>query len=263
LKRVVVISDLHCGHRFGLTHPDFDARPQTPDSGSSAWKRYKLRRKCWRYVEQKAVELQPIDVLIVNGDCIDGKGKKSGATELLTTDRNVQVEMAVVAIQEFKAANVVMSFGTPYHTGVGEDWEKQIYKEVGALKIGGHDWLDVNGLVFDYRHFVSRSSIPHGRHTAVARERLWSLLWAERGEYPKSDIILRSHVHYYAFCGGTGWLAMTTPSLQWYGSKFGARASSGEVDFGFVHFDVESKNDWEPDAHILRIKSPRQQVIKI
>ncbi len=260
-KTVVVASDLHCGHQVGLTHPDFDARPQ--DSRSDAYHLWKLRRSCWNFVVDKAAQLQPIDLLIVNADCIDGKGDKSGATELITVDRNEQCDMAIAGIEQFNAGNTVMSYGTSYHTGVREDFEDQIAKSVGALKIGSHDWVDVNGLVFDYRHHVGSSVIPHGRHTAVARERLWSVLWAERGEYPRGDVIIRSHVHYFAYCGGSDWLAMTTPALQAYGSKFGARRASGVVDYGFVSFDVTSRESYEWREHILRFKRQKPKVLKI
>ncbi len=261
MKRVVVVSDFHCGHKVGLTHPDFDARPKR--TRTQAWDFFRLRRKCWDFVARRAEKLQPVDLLIVNGDCIDGKGGKSGGTELLTTDRDEQCAMAVAVIEQFRAETILMSHGTPYHTGSGEDWENSIAKDVDAHKIGNHDFASVNGVVFDYRHYVGRSVIPHGRHTAVAREKLWSILWSERGEYPASDIILRSHVHYHAFCGGPGWLAMTTPALQAYGSKFGARIATGVVDYGFVHFDVGGEGDWSWDSHILRFRNPKRQVIKI
>lgn len=260
-KRVCVISDLHCGHQVGLTHPDFDARPQ--NTRSDAYRLWKIRRSCWNFVTDTAAALQPIDLLIVNGDMIDGKGKKSGGTELITTDRDEQCDMASAAIEQFSAGAIVMSYGTPYHTGMREDWENQVAKSADALKIGSHDWVDVNGLVFDYRHFVGSSAVPYGRHTAVARDRLWSLLWSERGEYPRSDIVIRSHVHYFDYCGGSDWLAMTTPSLQAYGSKFGARKASGVVDYGFLSFDVTNRESYEWRPHLLKFKRQKPKVLQI
>jgi hypothetical protein len=141
---------------------------------------------------------------------------------------------------------------TPYHTGQEEDWEDVLAREVGA-KIGAHEWVDINGLVFDVKHHVGSSQIPHGRHTAVARERLWSQLWAEREQTPKADVIIRSHVHYFDYCGGRDWLAMTTPALQGLGTKFGARRCSGTVDFGLLSFDVASRDEWSWHWHIAEL----------
>lgn len=247
-KRVVIISDLHCGSQVGLTHPDFDSDPRE----GARHKLYQARRKYWKFYADALREVSPIDVLIVNGDCIDGKGEKSGGTELLTADRNEQCDMAAAAIQETKCKAIYMTFGTPFHAGASEDWEQKVATSVEAAKIGGHDWLDINGLVFDYRHHVGSSSVPHARHTAVAREHLWSVLWAEHDEYPLGNILIRSHVHYFNYSGGYGWLAMTTPALQGAGSKYGARVCSGTVDFGLISFTVTGKDDYTWRAHVAR-----------
>jgi len=260
MKRVVIVSDFHCGHQVGLTPPDFDA---VPSSEGQRRQLYKTRRRCWDFYKETIEALKPIDLLIVNGDCVDGKAPRSGGTELITSDRTEQVDMAAQAIKIADASNVVMSYGTPYHTGDLEDWENEVAKQVEALKIGGHDWVDVNGLVFDYKHFVGSSAVPYGRHTAVARDRLWGILWAEHGEYPRGDIIVRSHVHYFDYCGGFGWLGLTTPALQFYGTKFGTRKATGTVDYGLVSFDVESKEKYSWQSHVFKPRLSRQHVITV
>jgi hypothetical protein len=253
MKRVVVISDLHCGHAVGLTHPDFEVRHEDENEKiiDSA------RRRYWKFYADTITALQPVDVLIVNGDAIEGKGVKSGGTELIAPDRTEQVAMAVAAIQYVKAGKVFMSFGTGYHTGNMDDWEREVASDVDAEKIGSHDWLDVNGLLFDYKHHIGGSSTPYGRHTALSKEHVWNVMWAEHDEYPKSNVLIRSHVHYYGFAGGFGWVGFTTPALQGYGSKYGARRMSGTVDFGFLSFDVEGKEDWAWKAHIQKQRKLR------
>lgn len=260
MKRVLVISDLHCGHHAGLTPPDWNPSysPQAPGYGL-----YWQRRLNWKFYAEAMAELQPIDVLIVNGDATEGKGEKSGSTEILTADRIEQADMAVAVIEEAKAKMVVMSYGTPYHTGNSEDFENLVANGVNARKIGSHDFLDVNGVILGYRHHVGRSSIPHGRYTAIAREKLWNVLWAEHGEYPKANIIIRSHVHYFAYCGGFGWLGVVTPGLQGYGSKYGTRRVSGTIDFGIVWFDITEKGEISWAWKIQKFRRARRQVIKV
>ena len=244
-RRVVILSDLHCGSRVGLTPPSYNPKS---DMGSRF---YDARAETWDWFAKTIKSLQPIDALIGNADLIEGKGPRSGGTELIESDRHEQAMMAAEVLRLTKARNIFLSYGTSYHTGSEEDWEDVVFRESGARKIGSHDWLDVNGLVFDYRHHVSGSQVPHGRMTAIARERLWSVLWAEHGAFPKADVIIRSHVHYHVYCGGPGWLAMTTPALQWHGSKFGSRQVSGTVDFGLVSFDIRTREDYEWQSHIL------------
>ena len=248
-KRVLVVSDFQCGHLVGLTPPGFDADREPVRHREF----YDMRRTIWRWFKRTVNKLSPIDILIVNGDAVDGKGQASGGTEQLYMDRNDQAEMAAAVIRTIDAKKIVMSYGTPYHTGQLEDWEDAVARDVEAEKIGGEDVIDVNGLIINYRHHVGRSTIPHGRFTPIAKEMLWNMLWAERGEYPKADVLIRSHVHYHVYCGSPGWLAMTTPALQGYGTKYGGRRMSGTVDIGMVVFDVKSKERYTWMSELLRL----------
>jgi hypothetical protein len=259
MKRVVAIGDLHCGHKAGLTPPQWMFQP---NSGENKRDHFSLiQHTMWEWYSAVCKALQPVDLLIVNGDAIDGKGEASGGTELLTSDRREQSSMAVVCIKEMHAKKIVMSYGTGYHTGKEEDWEDVIASEVCA-SISGHDWRDVNGLVIDYKHFVSSSVIPYGRHTAVARDKMWNREWSVRGGQPDADLFLRSHVHYFNYAGGPDKMMMTLPSmLVW--TKYGSRKFSGVIDTGIVCFDVKSKTDYTWESHLMSPKTFAQEVIKI
>jgi len=217
------------------------------------------QRVLWEWFSRKIDALRPIDYLFVNGDAIDGKGERSGGTEQLEADRSKQAEIAAEVIRFIAAPSVVMIYGTPYHVGKEEDWERSVATAVGAEKIGGHEWVDVNGLVFDLKHKVGSSQIPHGRYTAVAREALWNLVWSSHDGQPRSDVIVRSHVHYFAHCGNSDSLALTTPALQGWGSKFGVRECSGTIDIGFLTFDVEEGGKYTWAAHLLKPKEHAAQ----
>ena len=260
MKRVVVISDLHCGHKTGLTHPDFEPGGFVNDS--PAHRLSLMRREYWAFYARTIEALQPIDVLVVNGDAIDGRGEKSGGTELLEADRHKQCEMAQAAIEVCRAGAIRMTYGTPYHTGDKEDYEGIIAKAVGA-EIKDIVSLDVSGLVFDIRHHIGGSQSPIGRHTAIDREGLWNILWSERGERPKANVIIRSHTHYFKYGGDADSLGIITPALQGLGGKYGGRRMSGTVDFGLISFDVESGDEWSWNHHILRAKRARVVAEKV
>lgn len=257
-KRVLVISDLHCGHRVGLTPPEWQTRFHEKDSKSLKMNKWAaIQNTLWDIFAKNVKALQPIDILIMNGDCIDGKGDKWGSTEQIVVDRHEQCDMAIKALQFIQPKKILMTYGTPAHVGSEEDWEGLISDQVKAEKIGAREWVNVNGLIFDVKHYISSSTVPHGRHTAIARERVWNLLWNEHETQPKSDVIVRSHVHYFGYAGGPGWLGMTTPALQGLGSKFGSRLCQGTVDFGFVHFDVNSKDDYLWKAHLVYLNTQK------
>lgn len=240
--RMVVMSDRHSGSISGLTPPSWDSLGTMGPEYLHEY--HRMRRAVWDWFEQTVGGLGRVDVVIDNGDLIDGKGGRSGGTEIMWPDRQDQVEMATFTLKTlFPFATKFLSFGTPYHTGEEEDWERQVAANLGC-QIGSEDTINIHGLLVNFKHQTSRSIIPHGRFTAPARDRLWNVLWAERGEYPKADVLVRSHVHYHNFCGELGWLAVTTPTLQGYGSKYGARRMTGVVDVGFLVFDITSKTEY-------------------
>lgn len=222
-KRVLVISDAHCGHISGLTPPDY----QTRDPQSEAWEWY-----------SRLVQTLKPDVLFVLGDMIDGKGRRSGGTELVTSDRFVQTQMAEEVIAVANCKEITMVYGTPYHTGEEEDYEAIIARACGAY-ITGHAFPKCNGIQFDLKHKVGGSTIPHGRATAIQKAKLWNKMWHDHNkEQPLADIIIRGHVHYHEYSGNSRGLAMTAPALQGWGSKFGVRQCEGIVDTGLLWFDI-------------------------
>ena len=244
-KRVVVIADLHCGNKVGLVHPAWRPPAETyvfPGEDDLL----RTQAALWQHYADSIDALRPIDALIVNADCIDGRGERSGGTELITTDIDKQCDMAVDAINYAGAPMIGMTYGTPYHTGTLVDHETRIAEKVGAQSIGGHEWFTVAGVTFDCKHKIGSSTIPHGRFTALAREKLWAGLWEARDVNPKSQVIVRSHVHYFVYCGGPDWLGVITPALQGQGTKYGVRQCSGTVDFGLLWFDCQDGRlvDW-------------------
>lgn len=249
MTRIVIISDTHCGHRSGLTPPAWQYQDE---DGPVMQKYYEIQKVMWEWYSETLESLQPIDRLICNGDAIDGKSDRSGGTELITSDRRVQCQMAQKCIEEAHAKRVAVIKGTPYHTGEEEDWEEILADMVHADRCGYHEWFDANGIVIDCRHAVGGSQIPHGRHTALARAVMWNRLWAEREMQPKANVLIRSHVHYHVFNGGAGWLAMTTPSLQAY-TKFGSRMIDGTNDIGLISIDVE-EGTWGWKSHLLDMR---------
>jgi len=255
MKKLLVVSDTHSGHVVGLTPPAFNPRYDEPALAALS----KLRDKLYGWTMHEIHKIGKVDLTVFNGDGIEGKGERSGSTELIEPDRNEQAKMCAHFLSSVNTNNMLMTYGTASHTGVQEDVEDVIANLVGCDIAATQD-VEINGKVFNFRHHVGSSTVPYGRATQVKKERLWNQLWAERGEYPKADVIIRSHVHYFDYSGNADYLAMTTPALQGYGSKYGARRCSGTIDFGFVHFEISENGDiaWFP--HILRMDYKPAQI---
>ena len=246
MKRVVIISDLHCGHLFGLTPPEYWFGQ---DEGGGLRKVKKFQRELWNFYATQMKKLQPIDLLIVNGDAVEGKGERSGSIELVTADRHEQVRMAQICIEEARPKAVRILCGTPYHTGIDEQFERSLCDvlDIEDKKFDIHGFYQIEGWKFDVKHKVTSSYVPHGRMTGIARARLWNAVWHVEGErQPLADIVIRSHVHYFSYAGWGSWLGITTPALS-YNSIYGKRDCEGLVDVGFIYFDLAKEDyEWRP-----------------
>lgn len=241
-KRVAVVSDLHCGHFAGLT-------PKSRWQRSSPY--YHQQKAMWNWYTRKAEEMGPVDLLVCNGDAIDGKGDRAGGTEIFESDRREQTIIAHECLEQIKAKEHRFIYGTPYHTGKDEDWEAVLAGYFG-VKPKGHAMFDVHKTTFDIKHKIGSSSVPHGKYTPIAREKIWNIIWAERDGQPSANILIRSHTHSFGFVGDDRYLGVITPGMQGFGAKFGVRQCSGIIHIGFVYFDIYPNGDFEWTREIMK-----------
>ena len=269
-KRIVLMGDLHCGHRAGLTPPRWRNRQCSEEH---VWRKFtRVQEETWKLYAGFVKLLRPIDCLVVNGDLIDGRGEKSGGVELITADRNEQVKIAEECCEMWDAPQIVITEGTPYHAGDIESWEAMIddsLRQKGRqVKIGAHEWVDVNGYVFDVKHHVGSSTIPHGRYTIAARDELWNTLWHEAGLQPRADMVVRSHVHYcvggWHYVGGKRVDFMTLPALQAMGTRWGARRMSHTVDWGLMAYDIDKHGEIVCEhRHVRTVQATAAKALRV
>lgn len=246
--RVVQTGDWHTGHLTGLTHPDYHYRMPTKEL-----REYHKEKWAWFLSNVKA---GPVDILGLNGEPFDGKNKKSGGRGVITTDMNEQVDMAEAIIDAIKPRTLMMTYGSGYHVGNDDDWEAVLARRVSEKSYCAGVHLrtpllfEIEGVRFSMRHKISRSSIPHGRFTALGREALWQTLREAMGKEPGVDVLLFSHVHYYSQIDTGRRLAFCLPALQGT-TDFGVRECSGDTDNGFVIFHCkDGQVSWEKKLYI-------------
>ena len=126
-----------------------------------------------------------------------------------------------------------------------------------------HPQIDINGAIFDIKHKIGGSSIEHGRHTAISKERWWNILWQDVDNSAKADVLIRAHVHYYRGAFGPDWVGWTMPALQSLGTKFGSRQCVGTVDYGVVEVNVTEKGEvtWKP--HLCKFPAAQRELYHI
>jgi predicted phosphodiesterase len=90
---------------------------------------------------------------------------------------------------------------------------------------------------------------------------MWNSIWAERELQPKSDILLRGHVHYDYFTGSSDFLAVVCPGLEWT-NRYGARNCTSLVTVGLVVFDVEEDGNYSWEYKIAKLPTQKAKVVE-
>ncbi len=246
-KRMVILSDLHCGHELGLTPPSWQYQTNNSELGDVA----KLQQQCWNWYKQQIdIVGKDVDVLVINGDLIDGRGEKSGSTELITSDRTKQGIIATECIQEWNCDNIFITRGTPYHSGSAEQFEDMIAERLNA-NIDNVIELKVNNRIFNFRHKVGGSSVPYGKTSPVVKEAVWNLINASYNEVKSADVVVRSHVHYMIINQDSMRYSITTPALQ-LNSRYGQQQCTGHTDFGFIVIDIYDDGEIKIKPYIYK-----------
>ena len=232
MKRIAVIADTHCGSIWGLAPDEYDGGGERAES---------IRHEMWNAYKETVDMLKPFYAVILNSDLIDGRNDKSGGQELISGKMKTQIEIAEKCIEVLDCENLYFSTGTPYHVGKEENFEELLASNFGKTVDKTID-LDIDGWIVNAKHHIGRSIIPHGRFTPGARAQLWNALQADTGNYPKADIIIRSHVHYYTQARYSKKIMITTPCMQAPFTIYGDRCE-GIVNLGWMYIDIEPKDD--------------------
>lgn len=258
MKHILVISDPHSGHGAALTPPDYWQESLKSDD-PRIYKKAMILKAIWGFWEKISTS-RKWDYLFSLGDLIDGKGQASGGIEQLTTDYHEQCAMSIKALKLARAKVIRMVRGTPYHTGKEDNFEDFIADALGA-EIKDHMFLDVEGVVFDLKHKIGGSSIPHGRATPLLRTAMWAELWHAKKLAPSPDIIIRGHVHNYLQASDFQKTCLTMPCLQW-DSRYGKLNCEGTIDLGVVEVQVD-KGSYNIIPHELNMEFAKAEAEKI
>lgn len=234
----VLLGDIHAGHIAGLCPPG----QWKPEWKEKLPRLAALHAETWKLWRKGANDFKGCDIVVSNGDNIEGQGQKSSGIEIYQSDRKEQSDIAAGGLAMFQAKKYRLTRGTPYHVGDSEEFEDLISLNLISRgfdsTIHNHWQGYLNGKVFDCKHHIGGSQTPYSETTPVSKERIHNLLWSEKGACAKADVIVRSHCHFYAYAGNKQFRALTLPALQApYTTKYG-RKCSRTVDWGILPFEI-------------------------
>lgn len=247
--RVAVVSDNQVGSVFGMMPSDYTSRAGARIEQNAG---QKYLWKCWIDMCQRFRNLAP-DVLVFNGDEIDGAQPAQHGTELclplIPDQEDAFVQAAEMLISSCPSRPAIfITQGTEYHVGKGGSSVESIGQKLGAEQYYGLGTgrysrevldLDVDGVVINFAHHISVSTGLY-RATAPDREALWSALAGKEGKMPKADALVRSHVHHFVHVEHATKHVLITPCWQLQ-TRFMRRHSVYRMlpDIGYVWLEVD------------------------
>jgi len=210
-KTVALISDMHCGHIFGLCPEPYQIKePKDKVGYPNLVMLSKAQAEMWDTYLSFVEPFKGVDLLVCVGDMLDGTQKHSEGSELisLASDPGVQIDMAELAISQWQAKEEWYIAGTPYHSGKRTDWEERLAKKrsiVTNAHFSGENVFAIrdddtgNSFKIHAKHHVGGSATLYGQASQTDKERASYLEASYIGGFPHVDLFVRGHVHKYSY----------------------------------------------------------------
>ena len=283
-KSVLFLSDMHVGSIYAVRTPNAVLGDNTELQPT------KLSQQLydnWCYCRDKCPKP---DLLVLNGEPIDGSNKKSVSSEVWTPRVKDQLNDAEKLIRMYKWQEMVMTRGSRYHVTVDNTYHEEFLaeklncipyeglfgkaqeinstnrdREVTAQYTDFYIWFILGGKRFSVCHHVGYNKTELYRTTALGREGA-TMIFAEGRWFPKGEkvnIIVRSHVHYYVQVRYRDQISFTTPCWKMPDEFMLRRGIGGTaVDIGTIELIVEPNGQTIVNEYIIGSDNyPRPQEI--
>jgi hypothetical protein len=223
---VVGVADLHCGSQTSICLPK-------NAQGSGLYEASKAQLALYEGWRQLSQDWHEPDVLVVDGDAIEGKARKESGAGTWTTSLIEQCVCASALIGMFKPKAIYIIRGSGYHVDSNGDSFEEVmaglmirgHEEPGIPKMpvkrcGEHGHLSADELFLRVRgattfHFAHQ--LPTGtswyRTTPLAKEMALALYNASH-KY-KANITVRAHCHFHVAVEFTSQKGYILPCWQW------------------------------------------------
>ena len=248
-KVVLFGSDFHNGSIHALCSPD----PVREDGlGVKPTKQQKALWNFWQTIPDRLTKKAKL--FVINGEPCDGGNKKSNGMGLWTSNIQDQLNDFRRCITTIPYEKILLTRGSPYHVTVdGTNFEEIVAEQLNAdsyKTFGGKGRTDyevnfeVNGTVFNATHHVGFGRWWQYRPTSLAQE-LIKIHFDHDNRKVHTDVLVRSHVHYYCEVGFLNTRAFTTPAWKLPDSFMYRNGLPIMPDIGLVEVIVESNGEYQ------------------
>ena len=234
-KSLVVINDLHAGSKYAAIPEGWKMKDGliAPTCEANHW-----LYEC--YIDW-AKEFKKPDILVVNGDAVDGHQHLNYGAEVWSTDGYDQYLLAKHLIELYDAKELYVVFGTPYHVAwAGTPVEQFIAESLHAKGCGWsvvQEWLG-RKCVFSHHISVSASNWQY-RTTPLARELVMDRLeWGTES----AQLAVYSHAHYFCAVQFSDSLAIISPGFQGQTPYMARKMPRVRSKIGMIAIELPSLN---------------------
>ena len=257
--RILVVSDLHVGSATAIC----TEHPVISDLGTT-YNPNSMQRGLLRAWKDMIKDLHgPIDLLVVNGECIDGANVKQVGQQSWTTNLEDQMLDAKKLIEMIPYKKVLLLRGSNYHDQVdGTNLEEvmasklrnvQKYKAYGGQ--GATDYfafVEIHGKVFNFTHHIGWSRAEANRTGALAKE--LKGMHFQHDTLGRSDVAIRSHAHYFVHVEFANTHGVVTPAWKFPDGFLFKGGLAGTIpDIGAVEFRIYEDGVIEFQKYIAKI----------
>jgi hypothetical protein len=258
-KRILIVSDLHVGSTTALC----SEHPVTSDLGTT-YNPNPLQKQLFRAWKDMIKALKgTVDLLVVNGECIDGANVKQVGQQSWTTNLEDQMNDAKKLIEMIPYRKVLLLRGSGYHVQVdGTNFEEIMasklknvvkYKAYGGQ--GSTDYfafVKIYGKVFNFTHHIGFSKAEANRTGALAKE--MKGMHFQHDTLGRADGFIRSHAHYFVHVEFANTHGVITPAWKFPDAHLFRGGLAGTVpDVGAVEFRVYKDGTIEFEKYIAEI----------
>jgi len=234
-KMMVAIGDTHIGSEGALMPLEVNSE-EWCEGRNRRYFPNQIQKDIYKRWEMMVDEAPRPDILLLNGDLVDGKNYKENGMGSWTTDSLLQARVLADLVKMLKPRQIIATSGSPYHSDNNPNVDKIATEMCGGTFMGGYANININGKRIYAQHKVSVSksswqyrSTPLGRALVLA-----ALNEKEMGHY---DIVLKSHAHYFCYCGFSNSLGMILPGWKTRDQFLDTNIEFGNSALGYVRFD--------------------------
>jgi hypothetical protein len=247
-KRVLVIGDTHIGSDVALSPEEIEL-----DSGNVI-SANEIQLAILNDYREMIDDVGVVDLLILNGDLVDGTNYYGEGAGCLTTSMDTQAEIAAQLLSEIKFRKVVGCRGTTYHGKKNPNLDKKVIEALGGVCM---DEVSINiekTRIYANHRTPVRMSQWDSRPQSIAKD----ILLAELNEmdFGHYDIICKSHAHYYIGLDQGTSVGFVCPC--WKGRDEFAKGSVNPFAFnpsiGYVMFDINYDGSFSWSRSVKRLK---------